>query len=370
MQNIYKEIVNTIPVFFFLWDRDEKETTFISEQFYDYRSGSYFSSKDDRADLRQYIHPDFQEVYDNFFTELSEDNNFHNKVDLKAADNLPKIQWVQLSSYPIVNNGQRIKYISGHIRDITSEKAKYQVLEDQVKGLDTVLFLMAHELSAPTANIMGLSDMLKLKVDHEANQEYLHFYDTITDLAGEIQTITRGLIGLIEMQSSQDQINSSSHWLFTLLEKAVKGLMYNKTHSPEKIDFQSVLPEVRVYVQEDQFIRAMEELLLYMQKYNQQHYTVKIHTQENQNEQQVDIIVATEDIMLPMESIKRVLEHKGRLELKDVKGHRFRGALELIIAKEIIEKHKGCLVPFEDKKQKGFCISLPIDEDVQCNSQK
>lgn len=369
MQNIYKRIVNTIPVFFFLWDRDERETTFISEQFYDHRSGSYFSGKSAREDLRQYIHPDFQEKYDHFFKELSEDNNFHNKVELRAADNLPEIQWVQLSSYPIVNQGQRIKYISGHIRDITAEKADYQVLEDQVKGLDTVLFLMAHELSAPTANIMGLSDLLKTKVGHEAHQEYLHFYDTITDLAGEIQTITRGLIGLIEMQSSQEQIQSSSYLLYPLLEKSVRGLIYNKTHSPEKIDFGAVSPDVRVNVQKDQFVRAIEELLLYMQKYNQQHYTVKISTQENPNKQQVDIMVATEDIMLPMESIRRVLMHRGRLELKDVKGHRFRGALELIIAKEIIEKHKGQLSSFEEKAQKGFCLSLPIADSEQQEAQ-
>lgn len=369
MQNIYKSIINTIPVFFFLWDRDKKETIFISEQFYDHRSGSYFSHKDAREDLRQYIHGDFQDVYDEFFRELSEENNFHNKVDLRAAGNLAEIRWVQLSTYPIIENGEQIKYISGHIRDITAEKEDYQVLEDQVKGLDTVLFLMAHELSAPTSNIIGLSEMLKYKSKSDAPENYLHFFDIISDLAGETQTITRALIGLIELQYNQEKIKTSPHSLAPLLKECTKILMFSKMHKPYTIDVEDLPAHLMVMVHDDQFSRAIEELLLYIQKYNKQQHNVKIYNQKRQNEHEIDIVIATKDISLPVESINRVLKHKERLELKDVKSNRFKGMLELIITKEILEKHSGKLALYEDHKAKGFVISLPTADSEQHKGQ-
>ncbi|MDF9796976.1 two-component system sensor histidine kinase VicK [Catalinimonas alkaloidigena] len=365
MHNLYKSIIDTIPIFFFLWDRKKKETIFISKKFFDYKSGSYFVPDKSKDDLRQYIHSDYQELYDNFFLFLSEKNNFHDKVELKAADNLPDIKWMELSTYPVVNKKQEVNFISGHISDITSDKAYTKVLENQVKGLDTVLFLMAHELSAPVANIMGLSEVLKYESKNGEHKNHLNFYDTIFDLGSEIQTITRGLIGLIELQKYQDSINLKRTNLKALLENCSRNMIYNKYHQTYEVDLHDIPDDLIIMVQEDQFSRAIEELLLYLQKHKYSDEEIKMHLSEEAADDLTSIAITSADIKLPISIVERVLQHNGRLELKDVKGNRFRGMLELIIAKDIIEKHKGKLETFDLDQHTGFLISIPKRKELQ-----
>jgi len=65
------------------------------------------------------------------------------------------------------------------------------------------------------------------------------------------------------------------------------------------------------------------------------------------------------DQNLPKESLQQVLDSSTRLQLPDVQGKKLTGMLELVIAKEIIELHKGKLSLYEADGNQGFLIQLP-----------
>lgn len=358
MKNLYKKIIDTVPVFFFLWDRDKKETIFISDKFYDQSAKNNYAPKKPQEDLRQYIHQDSRKAYDDFFANLSEENNYNDKIELRAAGNLPGIKWMELKTFPVMDQEDAMKYIAGHITDITYSKESHKLLEEQVESLDIVTFMLAHELSAPVANIMGLAEMLKSKIKDPDLVKYQPLYDTIYNYGREILTLAQGLVSLIDLQSSKDQLKMEEVKLKPLAEKLIKEFYLKSKYNAINVSCTEINTEVTVYVHAEKFKNAIKELLVYLLNHKSV-AQISIIIPSCSNADQTLIWISARGANLSKESIQTVLDRSLRLSTLDVKRQQVRGMLELIIAKEIIELHQGRLELLDDSQQQGFVICLP-----------
>ena len=352
----YREIIDTIPMFFLIWDIKKKKTTFINKSFYSERINGYFQPEHPREDLRQYISEESRKTYDNFFASLSKANNYTGHVELKASSDLPNINWLSLETYPVEEEGE-VKRVVGHIRDTTRQREGYELLHEQVKSLDVVAFMLAHELSAPVSNIMGLADLLKQKVMEPDREAYLHLFDKIYSFGGEILTLARGLVGLIDLQETRSEtIEKNTLPLKSFLENSLQDFYFR--HEQTTISLaDEVRDETLITLDEQKFKWAMNELLLYMTKICRSKSNIYI-TEASEDASQ-KIFIYAENIELPRDNIRQVLCLSIRLELSNVWGKKISGMLELIIANEIVRLHEGMLTFYDDQDRQGFVISLP-----------
>jgi len=368
MENVYKKIVNTVPVFFFLWSRDQKETIFISEKFYNEKSKDYYAPQEPKEDLRQYIHPESQSEYDAFFENLTEENDYNDDIELRAGDSLPDIKWMKISTFPVVNQGDEIEYIAGHISDVTNSMEHSKLLEDQVRSLDTITFMLAHELTSPVTNMMGLSELLKSKAREAGVTQNLQLYDSIYNFGGEVLTLARGLVSLLDLQSGKEPFELEKVNLKDFVDALIANFYLKTSSKTIQLTAEQFDPDMSVQVNPVKFSRAIEEILVYMLKYTQAKGEIIISQAPGPNKEHLTIRITSHSISLSLKSIKRVLDRSSRLSMLDVKGQGVRGMLELVIAKEIIELHQGVLELLDGDEVQGFVISLPKKADSPITS--
>ena len=359
MENLYEKIVNTVPVFFFLWSRDQQETIFISEQFYDEKSNDYHSPNESREDLRQYIHPESQQDYDQFFANLSQANDYNDEIEVRAGDGLPNITWLKINTFPVIEQGEEIKFIAGHISDESRSKENNQLLQEQVESLDTVTFMLAHELTSPVTNIMGLSELLKSKAADAGLDQHRHLYDTIYNFGGEILTLAHGLVNLLHLQSSKDQFTLKETQLKPFVEERLRKFYLKPNAKKIKITHSGIDENITVQIQPANFAKAIEESLIYLIKHIDSDSEISIATPPPHNSDQITICITSTDVVLPEEAVERVLDRSSRLGILDVKGRKVRGMLELVIAKEVCELHQGRLKMVDEDGKQGLKIILP-----------
>lgn len=355
----YQDIVETVPVFFFVWDIHEKKTIFLSDSLYNERAYDY-ESFDPKEDLRQYISEACRSDYDDFFENLTADKQYKGEITLQTSDSLENIEWVRIETFPIKNTG-KFKRLAGNIRDVTREQEDYESLSEQVGSLDAVAFLLAHELSAPLANIMGLTDFLKSKVSDHDQEDFLYLYDTIYNFGGEIMTLSRGLVSLIKLQDRKsNKISQEELPLQPFLEKELQDfyLRDDKKQIELELDFSE---QVKVWADREKLKLAIGELLLYLIKMSDKAVNIYISTPEAKTQGFDDICIYVTGLDLPKESLQQVLESSTRLRLSDVQGKKLTGMLELVIAKEIVELHEGKLSLYEADGNQGFLIQLPVE---------
>lgn len=353
----YQDIVETVPIFFFVWDINHKKTIFLSNSLYNARVDDY-ESFDPKEDLRQYISEAHQPDYDQFFENLAPDNQYKGEITLQTSDNLENIDWVHIETFPIKNRG-KFKRLAGHIRDVTREYEDYESLSDKAGKLDAVAFLLAHELSAPVANIMGLADFLKARASEQDQDDFLYLYDTIYNFGGEIMTLGRGLISLITLQDlKSDKIRKEELQLQPFLEKELEEFYHRNDKKRIGLEF-NFSGQMRVWADREKLKMAIGELLLYLIKMSDEATNIHFSTPDATSQDFDDLCMYVNDPDLPKESLQQVLDSSTRLQLPDVQGKKLTGMLELVIAKEIIELHKGKLSLYEADGNQGFLIQLP-----------
>ena len=367
MENVYKKIVDTVPVFFFLWSQRKKATIFISERFYDHRSQDNQVAESSRYDLRQYVHPESQLDYDRFFSQLSQENGFHDEIELRASCHIPGIRWMKLSTFPVDDDGGAVESIAGHITDISQTKEHYEFLEDQVESLDTVAFMLTHDLTSPITNMMGLAEVLKSEVVQTGNTENIHLYDSIYNFGEEVITTIHGLVNLLELSAKKEKLILSKFSLTTLLQQVTKNFHF-KFHSETVIFSGNDMQEdTYAYLHPENFEKAIEELMMYLLKYTTADSTVSLTLSPFTSPDRINLGVTVSGVRLPTASIRRVLNCSSALSVKDVQGRALRGMLGLVIAKEIVELHQGTLRLVEGEPS-GFAVDLPVCASAESTS--
>lgn len=354
--NMYKVIAETVPEFFFVYSLENKQVTFVSPQFYELAKEQQEATHSDK--LRSYIHPSCQVAFDNFFDDLSEENEFASRIELQTREDLGEIRWVEIYTFPVEGEEDNISQVVGHIIDITERKERLQLLQHEHEKLDSVLKILAHDLRSPFSQVYMIADILKGMMSPEDLSRYGTYIQMLQNLGNRSLVLLDNLLRLVSLQEGTLSLDLRKHDLRKVIDSVLENF---QVHSQEKnIACRVDAPNFAVVVEVDKLLleQALGNLLSNALKFTpgggQINVTIK------QVEEKVLIAVEDNGIGIPEGHIPDLFKEFSKMRRKGLKGEKSTG-LGLAITKQIIHLHEGQIwVKSQEQQGTTFTVELPL----------
>lgn len=354
--NMYKVIAETVPEFFFVYDLENRQVTFVSPQFYALANEHREATHSDK--LRSYIHPSCQVAFDNFFEDLSEENEYASRIELQTHEDLGEIRWVEIYTFPVEGEEASVRQVVGHIVDITEKKERLQLLQHEHEKLDSVLKILAHDLRAPFSQVYMIADILKGMMSKEDQARYGTYIQMLQNLGNRSLVLLDNLLRLVSLQEGTLSLDLRKHDLRKVVENVLENF---KVHSQEKqITCRVNAPDFALVVEADKLLleQALGNLLSNALKFTPNGGQIRIGL--TQAEEKVLVSVEDNGIGIPEGHIPDLFKEFSKMRRKGLKGEKSTG-LGLAIAKQIIHLHGGQIwVKSQEQKGTTFTVELPL----------
>lgn len=121
-----------------------------------------------------FFHPDFQQflAQDHERSATGKQDGPPPKADVMLMAKNGKAVWAEVHSTPIFGDNGEVVLILSSTRDITRRKTMEQNLAIKNQELEAFSYRVSHDMRAPLASIMGLSNLLKDETDLKTIQIY------------------------------------------------------------------------------------------------------------------------------------------------------------------------------------------------------
>lgn len=358
MSDFTKKIIETVPIFFFIYGLDEREVTFVSPQFYELAEGV---EKGDQHALKQIIHPDYQDAFDCFFDELAPENNYEASTELKVSDSLKGIEWIELNTFPVQErSGSTVKQVVGHIVNVTEKKLMYDVLLEEKEHISNILNMVVHDLRAPFDKVHMISEILERNMSEEEHRKYKPYLSILLKQKQHADALIESLLRLATLKGNAASLDLNMHDLRTLVAENVA--QQQEKLAQRKLSVKYLFPEEHVKAKVDAvlFSQVLENLLSNAIKYTPAGGVIR-YKLANQH-QHVLLTIEDNGIGIPEKHQASLFKSFSNIKRKGLQGEASVG-LGLFICKEIVKMHQGEIwVKSKEGEGASFIISLPIPE--------
>ena len=354
-KDLYKKITKTVPEFFFIYNLLQKKISFVSPQFLDIVEATHHKG------LRSYIHPDDQASFDLLFEELSCENHYTSRVELRAHQDLGNIKWVEINTFPVEGeqSKEEVVEVVGHIVDITKKKERISLLEDEQEKLDSVLKILAHDLRAPFTQVHMISGILQNMMNEEEKKKFGLYIEMLQQLGNRSLTLLDSLLRLVALQEGTLNLELKKHDLRQVIKNVVESFKVNMQEKDINCLVQE--PDFAVVCQVDQILleQAFGNLISNSIKFTPDKGQIFLRISQNGNEAKIE--VEDTGIGIPEKHIPDLFKEFSNIRRKGLNGEKSTG-LGLAITKQILKLHKGKIkVKSQEKKGSHFTIKLPLD---------
>lgn len=354
---MYKTITETVPEFFFVYDLLQKKITFVSPRFYDLADGEGQASHDKK--LRSYILAVDQPLFEQFFRDLSVENNFSNRIELRTHEDLGNIRWIELNTFPVeAENGQEPEMVVGHITDISHEKERMAVMQEEHEKLDSLIKILAHDLRGPFTQVYMIADILKDMMSEQELERFSVYVGMLKTLGNRSVTLLDNLLRLVSLQEGAISLELQKHDLRQLLSSVMENFELNIKE--KGIVARLEVPDFAVVAEVDQTLlgQALGNLLSNALKFTQEGGRITIRMEKE--EDQAHIEVQDTGIGIPDKHIPELFKEFSKIRRKGLKGEKSTG-LGLAICKQVIKLHQGDIA-VESREHQGttFNVVLPL----------
>ena len=358
MSEITEKITATVPIFFFVYNLQKKEIEYISPQFYEL--ADEVDSKEGNP-LKRCIHPDFHEEFDVFFDDLSERNRFEGAVELKAADRLKGIRWIELNTFPVKKkNMSDVRQVVGHIVDTSGKKEMYDRLRGEKEHITNVLNMMAHDLRAPFNRIQMILELLEGGMSEEELLRHQVYLKMLRKQEEESIALIKRLLKLATLKGSASSLDLNIQDLRKMVKESVH--QQQERIEEKKLNIAFDFPNDRVKARLDGvlFQQVLTNLLSNAIKYTNPGGTITFGLTYVANH--IELKVQDTGIGIPEEYQQGLFQDFQGLRRQGLDGEESTG-LGLFICQEIVKMHKG-VIEVESKEGEGttFRIILPFPE--------
>lgn len=358
MSEVAEKIIETVPIFFFVYQLQEKEVVFVSPQFYEMAKGI---EPEDENPLKKCIHADFQERFDGFFRDLSEENRYEGSVELRVAEELEGIEWVELNTFPVREKDlSEVKQVVGHIVDISGEKEMYDLLREEKEHITNMLNMVVHDLRAPFHRINMIAELLEGSMTEEERGRHKAYLGMLRKQEEESMALITRLLKLASLKGSANSLDLNIHDLRMLVKESVN--QEQRRIEEKKLDIQFDFPEQRVKARVDAvlFQQVLSNLLSNAIKYTPAGGSVTFRLLYVASH--VELVVQDTGIGIPEKYQQGLFQNFRGLRRKGLEGEESTG-LGLFICKEIVKMHKGVIeVESEEGEGSTFRVILPFPE--------
>lgn len=356
-KDLYKTITETVPEFFFVYSLLQKKITFVSPRFYELADAGEEAPHDEK--FKSYILAEDQPTFEQFFKDLSPENNYTHRIELRTKESLGDISWVELNTFPVEEEyGTRAELVVGHIIDITEKKERIEVMQQEQQKLDSLIKILAHDLRGPFSQVYMVSDILRNMMNEEEEKRFGLYLGMLKKLGNRSVVLLDNLLRLVGLQEGSLNLDLKKHDLRSILGAVLESYQLNIqekgiTGRLEAPDF-AVVAEVDRPLLEQAFSNLLSNAVKFTPEGG------GIHVRLQQQHDQTIIEVQDSGIGIPASHIPELFKEFSKMRRKGLKGEKSTG-LGLAIAKQIIILHKGD-ISVESKEEQGttFKVILPL----------
>jgi two-component system sensor histidine kinase VicK len=265
-------------------------------------------------------------------------------------------RWLQVKLHWANESGDRL--LLGEAKDITSYKARIEVVSKHNTKKNSILNILAHDLAGPMGTIASLAALLA--------RDTAKFQDSsVEKYIGMIDRITKNGMKLIRDFLEQEFLESASVSLkkrrIELIEKIkVATEDYFEMQNDMQIQFSCHSNKDRIYVEidEDKFMQVINNLISNALKFTPDGGHIDIYIKENDK----DIVVSIADngIGIPEKYHATLFEKFNNARRSGLKGEQSTG-LGMSIIKTIVEWHNG-KIWFESEENKGTTFYIQLQK--------
>lgn len=358
MSDLSNTITETVPIFFFIYNLEKKEVEYISPQFYQVAEDI---GSEGANSLKKCIHPDYQDQFDKFFADLSEESNFEGSVELKANDTLKDIEWLELNTFPVKEKKMsEVTQVVGHIVNMTQKKKVFDILREEKEHINMVMNMMVHDLRAPFNRVHMITELLESEMTDAEYEKYKPYISILRKQGEESNKLIKSLLKLAMLKGSANSLDLNIHDLRNLVQESIDK--HKKRIKEKKLEVSCHFPDDHVKAKLDAvlFSQVLVNLLSNAIKFTPSggKITCRLRYEENH----VLLLIEDTGIGIPQKHQESLFQSFKGIRRKGLEGEESIG-LGLFICKEIVKMHDG-EIDFESKEGDGsiFKIRLPFPE--------
>lgn len=266
-----------------------------------------------------------------------------------------QIRFLRIDAYLHESNGKKL--IIGQAKDITSYKEYIDNLNNHNSKKNSILNILAHDLSGPIGTVGNLSELLKKETANFNNVKIVKYLDMIEEISKRSLNLIRNFLNQEFLESQAVNLLKKRVDLSAKIANATK--VYSNLHQHFHLTFspKEVHTPIYVNIDEDKFLQVISNLISNAIKFTPIGGDISILVAEE--DESVMITVADSGIGIPEQFHKTLFDKFTDARRTGLNGEPSTG-LGMSIIKTIVEWHQG-KIWFESSVNKGttFYISLP-----------
>lgn len=350
-----QQITNNVPEFFFIWDLASQQIIYLTQGLREYARNA-FTEEPDYERMLDFVHPDDRKKFEEILRSFSTDNA-HQDHDLRVNEDKYRAKWLNLKSFPILDEKGKTVRVVTHISDITQIKEEMSSLEDLNEKNEVVIRILAHDLKSPLNNIFMLANLSEKNIQSGDQQQVLKMLNMIRETSKDMRTLIESMLELMELTDSRLSPDMHNVDLVSLVANGVKN--FAPRFQEYDISLNQQWPENAVHIRLDaqKFQHVVTNLLSNALKFTPTGGQVTVEISEK--DKLVLLKVKDTGIGIPADRQQEIFNEFSKARQKGLHGEKSTG-LGLSIVKKIVDLHRGNIT-VESKPKAGttFIVEIP-----------
>ncbi len=353
MNSLEKQITETIPEFFFIWDLNNNKIVHLTDTFDKISRNP--KKKENLEEIKGIIADEEKEKFDQAFHKIKQGNYFQD-LELKTSNVFNSTKWINMKTYPVKVNEGSVTNVAGQFLDITEKKQRQEKIKKQSEDIEDILHILAHDIRGPLGNILNIARAQKGR-DSDEMELIRNFSVLIEKIAGNTIEMMESMIETLKVTSGGFAIEPATVNLQSFVNNML--LSYSNSLKEKEVTLDTDYPDedITLEIDELKFKLVIQNLITNAIKFTPNSGRIIIRIFFDQDF--VVIEVADTGIGISPDNIDKVFEKFSPVRKDGVRGEKSFG-LGLSISKKIVELHNGTII-VESELGEGttFTIRLP-----------
>jgi two-component system sensor histidine kinase VicK len=308
----------------------------------------------DPSVLLRSIHPEDQTHALNALLEIKNGQQKQN-VEFRIQLQNEKVRWIKMSAF--LTEKKAAKIISGIAVDTTEEKDYNDTLHKFAAKKNSILEILAHDLTGPLNNIKIASVLLEQEFENNVNEKVKDLLDMIRRNCGNGINLIRDFVKQEFLESSQASLVKQRTDLIKKVREVVEQYKNSEDQLAKTFNLFTCCNSLFINIDDSKFMQVVNNLISNAIKFTPDKGIISVYIEEKDD----TVLLKVEDngIGIPKRLQPVLFDKFTAARRPGIKGQPSVG-LGMSIIKTIVEWHGG-KIWFESMEGKGstFYIEIP-----------
>lgn len=360
IENVHQLIIETVPVFFFVYNLETKEIEYLSGQFLEYiRKEEDFFNLSPHEKLESLVVEEDKKKFHQFLLDLSKENKFKSSVELQTSKETSDFSWIEINTFKATRKSNESNKIVGHILDISKKKKQYEILNRENERLENFINMIAHDLRTPLANISLGVDVLKRIMTPEELRKYKKYLEILKNTTKDSGELITKLLHYATLKGEASKLDLDLHDIRYVVKDIIKRNEDSIKEKNFQIEYEFPDYSLEVLIDIILFRQVLQNLLANAIKFTPKGGRIKFIGNYTEHG---NVVLSIEDtgIGIPESSLDKLFSDISSIKRNGLNGEKSNG-LGLYICQQIMNIHAGSITA-SSKENEGstFNLHFPI----------